>query len=190
MTRRATERLIRVVSLNVGLPRKVNSNGHEVITGIFKEPVAGRVMLRRLNLDGDRQADLTVHGGVNKAVYAYPSEHYSYWREQLPSTELPWGAFGENLTTEGLREDEVHIGDRLRVGSALLTVTQPRLPCFKLGLKFGLDDMPKRFLLSQRTGFYLAVVKEGEVRAGDIIALEHRERKNPSVLEMVHLYRT
>ncbi len=179
----------KLISVNVGVPRTIHRNGEEVTTGIFKEPVDGRVLLRRLNLDGDRQADLSVHGGVNKAVYAYPSEHYAYWRKQLPDVELPWGMFGENLTTEGLREEETHIGDRFRIGSALLIVTQPRLPCFKLGLKFGRDDMPKRFLASQRTGFYLAVVEEGEIGAGDAIELEHRQEKNASVAEMVRRYR-
>jgi MOSC domain-containing protein YiiM len=189
MARKGAPELARILSVNVGVPRKVSWNGGEVTTGIFKERVAGRVILRRLNLDGDRQADLTVHGGVNKAVYVYPSEHYPYWQKQLPGVTLPWGMFGENLTTEGLREEETHIGDRFRIGSALLMVTQPRLPCFKLGLKFGRDDMPKRFLVSERTGFYLAVVEEGEIGAGDAIELEHRREKTVSVAELVRRYR-
>jgi MOSC domain-containing protein YiiM len=189
MARKGAQKLARILSVNVGAPRKVSWNGGEVTTGIFKEPVAGRVILRRLNLDGDRQADLTVHGGVNKAVYVYPSEHYPYWQKQLPGVTLPWGMFGENLTTEGLREEETHIGDRFRIGSALLMVTQPRLPCFKLGLKFGRDDMPKGFLASERTGFYLAVVEEGEIGAGDAIELEHRREKTDSVAELVRRYR-
>lgn len=189
MARKGAQELARILSVNVGVPRKVSWNGGEVTTGIFKEPAAGRVILRRLNLDGDRQADLTVHGGVNKAVYVYPSEHYPYWQKQLPGVTLPWGMFGENLTTEGLREEETHIGDRFRIGSALLMVTQPRLPCFKLGLKFGRDDMPKRFLVSERTGFYLAVVEEGEIGAGDAIELEHRREKTVSVAELVRRYR-
>jgi MOSC domain-containing protein YiiM len=189
MARKGAQELARILSVNVGVPRKVSWNGGEVTTGIFKEPAAGRVILRRLNLDGDRQADLTVHGGVNKAVYVYPSEHYPYWQKQLPGVTLPWGMFGENLTTEGLREEETHIGDRFRIGSALLMVTQPRLPCFKLGLKFGRNDMPKRFLVSQRTGFYLAVVDEGEIGAGDAIELEHRRERTVSVAELVRRYR-
>jgi MOSC domain-containing protein YiiM len=189
MARKGAQELARLVSVNVGVPRKVSWNGGEVTTGILKEPVAGRVILRRLNLDGDRQADLTVHGGVNKAVYVYPSEHYPYWQKQLPGVTLPWGMFGENLTTKGLREEETHIGDRFRIGSALLMVTQPRLPCFKLGLKFGRNDMPKRFLVSQRMGFYLAVVEEGEIGAGDTIELEHRRERTVSVAELVRRYR-
>src|SRR5437667_3505609 len=135
-----------VVSINVGLPKEVSWRGIRVLTGIFKDPVQGSVRIRKLNLDGDRQADLTVHGGAEKAVYAYPAVHYEYWRHELPEETLSWGKFGENLTTEGLIENELCIGDRLRVGSALLVVTQPRLPCHKLVLKFGRDDMVKRFL--------------------------------------------
>ncbi|HSC71578.1 MAG TPA: MOSC domain-containing protein, partial [Candidatus Methylomirabilis sp.] len=128
---------MRLVSVNVGLPREVAAKGKRVRTGIFKEPVDGRVLLRTLNLEGDRQADLTVHGGPSKAVYAYPSEHYQYWRKELPDMHLPWGMFGENFTTEGLLEGQVHVGDRFRIGSAELMVTEPRLPCYKLGVRFG-----------------------------------------------------
>src|SRR6266567_5233550 len=118
---------MKVLSLNVGLPREVIWQGKRVTTGIFKEPIQGRVMMRRLNLDGDQQAALTVHGGISKAVYAYPSEHYDYWRTELPGVDLAWGVFGENFTTKGLLEDAVHIGDRLRAGSAEFVVTQPRM---------------------------------------------------------------
>src|SRR5213078_530292 len=160
---------MRIVSVNIGLPRQVTWRGEAITTGIFKEPVAGRVAVRALNLDGDRQADLTVHGGRDKAVYAYPAEHYAYWRAQLPGVELAHGAFGENLTTEGLLEDDVHVGDRFRVASAELIATQPRLPCYKLAARFQRADMVKRFLASRRTGFYFAVAREGEVAAGDAI---------------------
>src|SRR4051794_30148819 len=158
--------LVKIVSLNVGEPGEVQWQGRIVTTGIFKEPVTGRVMMRRLNLDGDGQADLTVHGGVDKAVYAYPFEHYPFWRAELPGIDLPWGMFGENLTTEGLFEDSVFVGDRFQIGEAEGVVTQPRLPCYKLGIKFGRADMVKRFLGSRRTGFYLAVAREGMVAAG------------------------
>src|SRR5947199_1399289 len=158
---------MRIVSVNVGLPRQVTWRGRAITTGIFKEPVAGRVAVRALNLDGDRQADLTVHGGQGKAVYAYPAEHYAYWRTELPGVELAHGAFGENLTTEGLREDDVHVGDRFRVGSAELIATQPRLPCYKLAARFQRADMVKRFLASRRTGFYFAVAREGEGAPGE-----------------------
>src|SRR5947209_10112901 len=181
---------LQVISVNVGQPREVVWKGQEVVTGIFKEPVAGRVAVRRLNLAGDRQADLTVHGGPEKAVYAYPAEHYAFWREQFPEMELPWGMFGENLTVTGLLEDAVHIGDRFQVGTAQLVVTQPRLPCYKLGIKFGRDDMLKRFLLSGLTGFYFSVFEEGEVAAGDPIRLLHADEHQVKVAEITRLYRS
>jgi len=179
---------MRIVSVNVGLPRAVTWRGKTVTTAIFKEPIAGRVALRSLNLDGDRQADLTVHGGREKAVYAYPVEHYRYWRTELADAALPYGAFGENLTTEGLREHAVHVGDRFRVGSAELLLTQPRLPCYKLGIRFGRADMVKRFLASGRTGFYFAVLREGEVGAGDVIQLLARDELGVSIAEVTRLY--
>jgi MOSC domain-containing protein YiiM len=179
--------MMKVISVNVGLPREVAANGQRVLTGIFKQPVAGRVSVRRLNLDGDRQADLSVHGGPDKAAYAYPAEHYEFWRRELPEMELPFGMFGENLTVEGLREDEVNIGDRFRLGTAEFQVTQPRLPCYKLGLRFGRADMVKRFLHSRRTGFYLRVVEEGEIGASDAIARVHRDPGNVSVDDITRL---
>ena len=181
--------MLQVISVNVGQPREVVWKGQKVLTGIFKEPVAGRVAVRQLNLEGDRQADLTVHGGPTKAVYAYPAEHYPFWHEQFPEMELPWGMFGENLTITGLLEEDVHIGDRFEVGTAHLAVTQPRLPCYKLGLKFGRDDMLKRFLLSGLTGFYFAVLKEGEVAAGDPVRLLHRDEHQVRVSDITRLYR-
>lgn len=158
---------MKIISINVGRPRLLSWNGDTFSTGIFKDPVAGRVMLRRTNLDGDRQADLSVHGGPNKAVYGYPSEHYQYWKHELGEATLPWGAFGENFTTEGLLEKEVRVGDRYRVGAATVMVNTPRLPCFKLAAKFQRDDMIERFLQSGRSGYYFSVVEEGEVGAGD-----------------------
>ena len=181
---------MKIVSLNVGLPREVSWHGRIVTTGIFKEPVAGRVVMRQLNLDGDRQADLTVHGGAYKAVYCYPVEHYAYWKKELPGRELPMAMFGENLTTEGMLENEVHLGDRFLTGSAEVTVTQPRLPCYKLGIRFGTDDMVKRFLGSGRTGFYIAVTREGKVGAGDEIALISRDANAVPVSEITRLYVT
>lgn len=158
---------MKLVSLNVGLPRSLSWKGAVFETGIFKNAVAGRIMLRKANLDGDRQADLSVHGGPNKAVYAYPSEHYAYWKKELPPSELTWGAFGENFTTEGLLETNVFIGGRYRVGSAEIMVTTPRLPCFKLAAKFQRDDIIQRFLRSGRSGYYFSVLEEGEVAGGD-----------------------
>jgi MOSC domain-containing protein YiiM len=159
-----------------------------VSTGIFKEPVAGRVMMRTLNLDGDRQADLSVHGGPEKAVYVYPSEHYEFWKQELPDMDLPWGVFGENLTTTGLLETEVNIGDKFRVGNAEVMVTQPRMPCYKLGIRFGRADIIKRFLLSERTGFYLSVLKEGEVGAGDKFQLLEKNTSGVTVADVTRLY--
>jgi len=179
---------MKVISVNVGLPRKVSWKGKAVTTGIFKRPVAGRVFVRTLNLDGDRQADPRVHGGPGKAVYAYPSEHYLFWRRELPDTEFTWGIFGENLTIEGLLENEVNIGDRFRIGSVELIATQPRMPCYKLGVRFGREDMVKRFLRSRRSGFYFAVEREGEVGAGDSIIRITRDEHAISVADINRLY--
>src|SRR6267142_5929473 len=179
---------MKIISINVALPRLVVSHGQTVSTGIYKAPVAGRVMLRTLNLDGDRQADLTVHGGRTKAVYVYPSEHYSFWRKELPGVELPWGMFGENFTVEGFDESNTNIGDRFRVRSTEVTVTEPRMPCYKLGIKFGRTDILKRFLASGRSGFYFSVLREGEVGAGDEIELIARDENNLTVADITRLY--
>jgi MOSC domain-containing protein YiiM len=181
---------MKLISVNVGLPREVPWHNTKVTTGIFKQPVPGRVALRKLNLDGDRQADLKAHGGEYKAVYCYPLEHYAYWKKELPGRDLPFAIFGENFTTEGLLEGSVHLGDRFAVGSAEVVVTQPRLPCYKLGVRFASDEMVKRFLSSARTGFYLAVTREGEVGAGDEIKLLSRDPSSVPVSEITRLYVT
>jgi len=181
---------INLVSVNCGLPRQVSWRGRNVTTGIYKEPVKGRVALRTLNLDGDRQADLSVHGGALKAVYCYPLTHYEYWKAELPGRELPFGSFGENFTVAGLVEDSVQIGDRFAVGSAEIVVTQPRLPCYKLGIKFESDDMVKRFLASRRSGFYVAVVREGDVGAGDKMVMTYREPSSVPLPWIMRLYIT
>jgi len=179
---------MKLISLHVALPRIVEYKGDPVATGIFKEPVQGPVMLRTLNLDGDRQADLSVHGGMSKAVYAYPAEHYEFWKKELPGMELPSGMFGENFTTEGLTEETVNVGDRFRIGEAELMVTEPRLPCYKLGIKFGRPDIIRKFLQSRRTGFYFAVLKEGNVTAGDAIELLSRDASNIAISDITRLY--
>jgi MOSC domain-containing protein YiiM len=182
---------MKLVSVNVGMPRLLAWAGATFKTGIFKHPVQGRVQLRTANLDGDRQADLSVHGGRNKAVYGYPSEHYAAWSAELPELLDPartWGACGENFTSEGLLETEVSVGDRYRVGSAVVRVTMPRLPCYKLAAKFQRDDMIERFVLSGRCGFYFAVVEEGEVGAGDNFKFVGREDPTLTIAEVNRLY--
>jgi MOSC domain-containing protein YiiM len=179
---------MKIVSINVGGPREVFHNGRLIHTGIFKVPIEGRVRVSALNIAGDRQADLSVHGGPNKAVYAYPAEHYNFWRRELADMNLSWGAFGENLTTEGVLEKELNIGDRLCVGSVELVVTQPRLPCYKLGVKFNREDMVKRFLKTRRTGFYFAVSREGEIGAGDTMQFLSRNPNSLSVADITRLY--
>lgn len=179
---------MKIRSVNVGLPRNVSFREEIVTTGIFKEPVKGPVKLRKFNLDGDKQADLTVHGGKDKAVYAYPMEHYDYWQRELPNTALPWGIFGENFTTEGLIEDSVNIGDRFHIGSAEVVATQPRMPCYKLGVRFGRMDIVRRFLASNRPGIYFKVLQEGEVEAGNSIELISKDENNITVKDIVRLY--
>jgi len=179
---------MKVVSLSVGLPREIEVDGWTVLTSIFKAPVDRRLHVTTLNLEGDAQSDLSVHGGIDKAVYAYPSEHYEYWHRELPEADLPWGVFGENLTTEGLIEADVRIGDRFRVGSAEFVVTQPRMPCYKLGIRLGRPDIVKRFLKSGRCGFYFAVTLEGEVGAGDSIERIASAQEGLTVADVVNLY--
>jgi MOSC domain-containing protein YiiM len=178
---------MRVISVNVGVPRDVAWKGITVRTSIFKEPVAGMVIAGKLNLCGDAQADLTVHGGEQKAVYAYPAEHYEYWKMDL-GQQLSWGSFGENLTTEGIEENGLAIGDRLRIGSALVMVTQPRMPCYKLNLRFGRDDMIKRFLMSGRPGFYFSVAEVGELTANSHIEIVTRDPNKVTVADVGWLY--
>lgn len=179
---------MKILSVNVGFPRKVLFNGQIITTAIFKDPVKGPIMLRKLNLDGDKQADLTVHGGLDKAVYSYPAEHYDYWRKQFPNTDLVWGMFGENFTTEGLLEDAVNVGDQFHIGSAKLVATQPRMPCYKLGVRFGRMDVIRRFMASGRPGIYFKVSTEGEVQTGDKIKIIRRDKNNVTVKDIVSLY--
>jgi MOSC domain-containing protein YiiM len=179
---------MKLLSVNVGMPREVVWKRKTVRTGIFKEPVRDRVMVGLLNLDGDGQADFSVHGGADKAVYVYPFEHYDYWQSELPHTELTPGSFGENFTTTGLKEEELNIGDRFQISTVKLMVTQPRLPCYKLGIRFGRLDMVKRFLGSRRAGFYSRVLQEGEVEPGDAVKLVSRDRSNISVADIIQLY--
>jgi MOSC domain-containing protein YiiM len=179
---------MKLVSVNVGRPREVVWKGRTVLTSIFKEPVPGRVNVHKLNVDGDQQSDLSVHGGAHKAIYAYPAEHYAYWRKELPDMRLPWGMFGENFTTEGLLEDAVNVGDRFRIGSVEVMATEPRLPCYKLGLRFARDDIIKRFLASARSGMYFMVLTEGEVESGDPIELVARDACRVTIADICRLY--
>jgi MOSC domain-containing protein YiiM len=179
---------VHIVAISVGGPREVAWNGKTILTSIFKSPRPGPVRVGRTNLEGDAQSDLTVHGGPWKAVYAYPSEHYPAWRAELPDADLDWGAFGENLTTAGLLEHDVWIGDRFRAGTAEFVVTQPRMPCFKLGIRFGRPDMVRRFQESGRSGFYLSVASEGVIEAGDAIERVASDARRLSVADIVRLY--
>jgi len=179
---------MKLISLNVALPRLTHYKGETINTGIFKEPVSGPVHLRTLNLEGDRQADLAVHGGPFKAVYGYPSEHYEFWRHELPGMNLAWGMFGENFTTEGLLETDLHIGDRLQIGDARIVVRQPRLPCYKLAAKFHRTDIIARFLRSGRSGFYFSVEQEETVTAGDSFEFLSRDPQGITIAEMNHVY--
>ena len=181
---------MKVLSISVGLPREAEWKGKMVSTAIYKEPVSGPVLLGRLNLEGDRQADLSVHGGPTKVVYTYPSEHYDFWRSELPEMELAWGAFGENFTTEGLEEESVHIGDVFQLGTTRLVVTEPRMPCFKLAIRFGRADIVKRFLHSQRSGFYFGVEQEGTVKAGDEFERLSTDPQQLKVADVTRLYTT
>ncbi len=179
---------MRVVSVNVGRPKRMPHGGRSVRTSIYKTPVAGRIAVRFHNLDGDSPGDPALHGGRDKAVYAYPSEHYAYWRETL-GRDLEWSAFGENLTIAGLVEPDVCIGDHFRIGSAVLCVTQPRLPCYKLATKLERRDMARLFEESGRSGFYMSVVEEGELAAGDAIERVRESDHGVTVLEVNRLHR-
>lgn len=179
---------MKLISLNVALPRLATWRTQTVNTGIFKQPVSGPVQLRTLNLDGDRQADLAVHGGPNKAVYAYPSEHYEFWSRELLAPRFPWGMFGENFTTEGLFESDLQIGDRLQIGGAIIVVRQPRIPCYKLGVKFQRSDISARFLRSGRSGFYFSVEQEGTVEAGNSFEFLSRAPEGIRIDEMNRLF--
>lgn len=178
---------MKLLSVNVSLPKEVQNNGKTMTTGIFKEPVKKRVMLRTMNLDGDGQADLVGHGGIYKAVYVYSIENYEYWKSELSRNDFTYGQFGENFTVEGMLEDEIHIGDVFRVGGALVEVTQPRVPCAKLGFKMGMAKFPKLFLQNSRVGFYLRVLEEGEVGAGDVIERVKVDAERMTVREINHL---
>jgi MOSC domain-containing protein YiiM len=178
----------KILSVNVSFPKEVDFEGQKVTTGIFKEPIEGRVELRTLNLDGDKQADLTVHGGPDKAVYAYPTEHFEFWRKVYPNIEMPNGMFGENFTTEGLMEAEVNVGDVFKIGSSKVIATQPRMPCYKLGVKFGRMDVLKKFLASDRSGIYFKVLEEGEVGAGDSIIQIKKDTNRVGISDIVRLY--
>ena len=179
---------MKLLSVNVATPRDVAYHGNMVRTAIFKEPVEGRILLRKSGLDGDGHGDPAVHGGIDKAVYAYPIEHYEHWQRELGQNELPFGQFGENFTIKGMLEDEVHIGDVFQIAGAQVQVTQPRVPCFKLGLKMGCSTFPKHFLASERSGFYLRVVTEGHVGADDRIERIKIDSARLSIKEIHHLY--
>jgi MOSC domain-containing protein YiiM len=179
--------MMTLLSVNVSRPKEIHQNGKIITTGIFKQSVPGRVMLRTLNLDGDGQADLDAHGGVHKAAYAYSIENYEYWKRELGRDDFTYGQFGENFTVDGMLEDVVHLGDVFRVGGAMVQISEPRAPCAKLALKMGLPRFPKRFLASERVGFYMRVLREGEVGAGDVIERVEADPEGMTVRQFVHL---
>lgn len=179
---------MKIISLNVSLPKIVEFRGEKVSTGIYNKPVEGKVKVRTLNLDGDKQADLTVHGGRDKAIYAYPSEHYPYWKNHYPELQMDWGMFGENFTTEGLLEDQANIGNEYQIGTAKFAITQPRMPCFKLGIKFGTFDIIKKFFASAKSGIYFKVLEEGEVGSGDKIKLIRKDENNVTIHDVMKIY--
>jgi MOSC domain-containing protein YiiM len=179
---------MQVISVNVGKAQVYEWRGQHVETAIFKRPVEGPVAVRKLKLKGDEQADLSAHGGLDKAVYAYPQEHYAYWRSELPDYSFKPGNFGENLTLTGLTEEAIHIGDHLEIGTAVFTVTQPRSPCYKLGVRFQREDMTKRFYESRRFGFYLRVLREGTLQAGADVTVVERDPNTVSVADIVRLF--
>jgi MOSC domain-containing protein YiiM len=178
----------RILSVCVAKPKTVEYGRRQVSTSIFKEAVKGKISLRKLNLEGDEQADLTVHGGPDKALYVYPSEHYAWWRQEMPDVEFDFGKFGENLTTEGLMEDKVFIGDQFQMGTAIVQVSQPRLPCYKLGIRFGRTDIIKKFMQSCRSGIYFSVLQEGELGTGDPIKYLRSDEHKISVQEVARLF--
>lgn len=178
---------MKLISINVSPIKKLSYRGKSVPTGIFKQPVAGRVKVGRLSVEGDRQADLHNHGGGDQAVYVYPVEHYAYWREVLGRSDLSFGQFGENLTVEGMLEERVHVGEIFRIGSAVVQITQARTPCYKLGVKMGSAAFPKQFLSSRRLGFYLRVLEEGEIGAGDAVIPLRSERNPLSVADLIEV---
>jgi MOSC domain-containing protein YiiM len=180
--------MARILSVNISLPKEIDFEGQRITTGIFKEPVEGPVTSRTLNLDGDRHADLTVHGGPDRAVYSYSIEHYDFWHGVFPEIALQNGMFGENLTVDGLIESEVNVGDVFRIGSATVNATQPRMPCYKLGVKFGRMDVLKKFLASGRSGIYFRVLEEGEVAAGDTIVKIKEDSIRITIGDIVRLY--
>ena len=176
-----------LISINIGLPREITHGGQTVTSGIFKAPVAGPVRLGRLNLEGDGQADLRGHGGADKAGYVYPFEHYAFWARELGRKDFSHGQFGENFTTTGLLEDGVCIGDVFEIGEARVQVTQPRTPCFKLGIRMAEENFPARFTAANRTGFYLRVLEEGMIAAGDAIERVEHAAGSMTVREVFHL---
>ena len=182
---------MRLLSINVALPKVVTADGKQVETGIFKQPVNGPVKVGKLNIEGDAQADLSVHGGVDKAVYVYSWKNIEYWKNFLKREDLHPGSFGENLTVDDLDDAEVCLGDQLEIGTARFQVTQPRLPCFKLGIAIGRPDFVKIFHESGRNGFYLRVIQEGLIKAGDTIRkISNDDPEAVTLAEFVNIYRT
>ena len=175
---------MKVLSTNIGQPREVLWQGAKVKTGIYKEPVEA-ISIRKFFVEGDNVSDLRVHGGESKAVYGYPSEHFEFWRKEYPALTMNWGMFGENITTEGLLEQNILIGSVYRIGTALLQITEPRMPCYKLAAKFGSVDVIRRFMKSRKSGFYFTVLEEGIVNPGDQISMEQEGEHGYTIVDEV-----
>ncbi|PKM09947.1 MAG: MOSC domain-containing protein [Gammaproteobacteria bacterium HGW-Gammaproteobacteria-10] len=179
---------MKLLSINVAEPVAVEQAGRSVATAIFKKPVAGPVYVGRMNLDGDRQGDSKNHGGADKAVYAFSYDHYAYWSAVLNKPDMPYGQFGENLSIAGLDEALINIGDQLEIGGCLLEVSQPRIPCFKLGLALDVPNMPRLFIERGATGIYFRVLREGEIATGDPVEIVRRGRHQLAVKTLFTSY--
>ena len=175
---------MKIISTNIGLPQTITWKEKTVQTGIFKKPVNKPIFLSKLGVDEDAVMNKKVHGGIDKSCYLYPTDHYAFWKQKYPDLDWNWGIFGENLSVAGLAENKMHIGDVLEIGESIVKITQPRIPCYKLGVRFGHQEIIKQFLEASRSGIYVKVLKEGFVQAGDQVYLLERQSNNLTVSQI------